>query len=104
MPVAPATPDREVAAIWSEVLHAERVGVHDEFFALGGHSLLATQVVHRLRSTFAIEFPLRRFFEASTVETLAEIVDEILIEKLETMSEDEAAALLESLRETPASG
>ncbi|MEZ5064926.1 MAG: amino acid adenylation domain-containing protein [bacterium] len=103
--VAPHTPiERIVASTWEAVLRRDRVSATDNFFDLGGNSLLATQVVHRLRSTFAIEFPLRRFFEASTVETLAEIVDEILIEKLETMSEDEAAALLESLRETPASG
>src|SRR5207244_10213852 len=50
--VAPRTQVEEsVAAIWSELLGVEQVGVFDDFFALGGHSLLATQVVIRIRRT-----------------------------------------------------
>ncbi|WP_213781847.1 amino acid adenylation domain-containing protein, partial [Caballeronia sp. dw_276] len=40
--VAPRTDtERELAAIWSQVLRIGRVGLHDDFFELGGHSLLA---------------------------------------------------------------
>ncbi|MGI8546381.1 MAG: amino acid adenylation domain-containing protein [Gemmatimonadaceae bacterium] len=49
-----APPEGEIetalAAIWAEVLHVERVGRHDSFFALGGHSLLALRVVARIRN------------------------------------------------------
>ncbi|HYG62622.1 MAG TPA: amino acid adenylation domain-containing protein, partial [Thermoanaerobaculia bacterium] len=62
---APRTPVEEVlAGIWTELLGPERVGLDDHFFDLGGHSLLATQVASRLRSTFAVEMPLRELFEA----------------------------------------
>src|SRR6185369_8315646 len=39
----PETPlERQIAAVWSEILGHQRVGRDDDFFALGGHSLLAT--------------------------------------------------------------
>ena len=65
---APQRLSEEVlAAIWSEVLGVERIGLHDNFFALGGHSLLATQIVARVQKTFEVELPLRAFFEAPTL-------------------------------------
>jgi amino acid adenylation domain-containing protein len=70
--VAPRTPVEELlAGIWCELLHVERVGARDDFFALGGHSLLATQLASRLRAAFAVEVPLRRIFDAPTLEGLA---------------------------------
>ncbi|HYX26182.1 MAG TPA: condensation domain-containing protein, partial [Thermoanaerobaculia bacterium] len=73
---APRTAVEQVLAeIWSGVLGLERLGIHDNFFELGGHSLLATQVVSRVRESFGVELPLRRLFEAPTLEGLARVVD-----------------------------
>jgi amino acid adenylation domain-containing protein len=70
--VAPGTPDEErLAAIWSEVLRLERVGVNDDFFELGGHSLLAAQVMARVRAEFKVEASLRWLFESPTVALMA---------------------------------
>jgi amino acid adenylation domain-containing protein len=70
--VAPRTPEEQaLAEIWSDILHVERVGIHDDFFALGGHSLLATQVIARVRDSLDTELPLRAIFETPNVEGLA---------------------------------
>jgi amino acid adenylation domain-containing protein len=74
--VAPSTPLEELlAGIWTVVLGVERVGLHDSFFDLGGHSLLATQVISRVREACAVDLPLRRLFEAPTLEELARAVE-----------------------------
>jgi amino acid adenylation domain-containing protein/non-ribosomal peptide synthase protein (TIGR01720 family) len=75
--VAPRTPlERQLAALWSEVLGVERVGIHDGFFQLGGHSLLATRLTSRLREELQVELPLRDVFEAHTVARLAAVVEQ----------------------------
>ncbi|MFL6119209.1 MFS transporter, partial [Actinophytocola sp.] len=48
--IAPRTGTEQLlAAVWSEVLGVETLGIDDDFFDLGGHSMLATQVVARIR-------------------------------------------------------
>ncbi|WP_186032283.1 non-ribosomal peptide synthetase, partial [Burkholderia gladioli] len=67
--------ERAVAAIWAEVLGADRVGAQDDFFDLGGHSLLATQVIARLRAELGIEVPLRALFEVPVLAELSKRID-----------------------------
>ncbi len=66
--------EKEVAAIWSEVLTVERVGIYDNFFDLGGDSLLATRVVRRLGEKLQMDIPLLLLFKHSTVAGLTEAV------------------------------
>ena len=62
--VAPVTElEQQIAAIWADILGAERVGLTDHFFEMGGHSLLAMQVISRLRNLLGREVPLRSLFE-----------------------------------------
>lgn len=74
--VAPRTPvEQTLTEIWSEILGAGRIGVHDSFFDLGGHSLLATRVISRVQQTFQVDVPVRSMFEPPTIAALAERIE-----------------------------
>ena len=64
--------EARLTAIWQEVLHLERVGIHDNFFDLGGHSLLAIQVISRVRTALKVELPIYSLFDAPTIASLAD--------------------------------
>ena len=99
--VAPRTViEKKIAGIWCEVLGMEKVGVNDNFFDLGGHSLLATQIVTRLDTIYQVDVPLQRIFESPTIETLAQLIEESLMSKMEGMSDEEVSQLLASMPET----
>ncbi|HSF40847.1 MAG TPA: amino acid adenylation domain-containing protein, partial [Thermoanaerobaculia bacterium] len=68
-------PEREIAAVWQELLGVDPVGVDDDFFALGGHSLLGVQLLSRVRQSFGVDLPLDTLFEAPTVASLARRVE-----------------------------
>jgi amino acid adenylation domain-containing protein len=74
----PGTPlEQQICVIFGELLHFDRIGIHDNFFTeLGGHSLLATQLVSRLRARTGIRLPLRCIFESPTVAELAKRLEE----------------------------
>jgi len=74
--VAPCTvTEKAIAAVWSELLKVEKVGLSDDFFELGGHSLLATQLVSQLRKRHVAEIELRDLFSHATLGALAAFVD-----------------------------
>ena len=70
--------ERSIAGIWQELLRIDRIGINDNFFELGGHSLLATQLLSRINKLFKISLPLKRIFEASTVKTIALLIDMVI--------------------------
>ncbi|WP_354676154.1 amino acid adenylation domain-containing protein [Pseudomonas syringae] len=71
--VAPRTGlEQRLAALWEQVLHVERVGLNDNFFALGGHSLLAVSLAGRIRETFDVSIKLHDFL---LMQTLGELAD-----------------------------
>jgi amino acid adenylation domain-containing protein/FkbM family methyltransferase len=76
---SPATPIEELlAAVWSELLRVEHVGLEDDFFELGGHSLLATQLISRVRESFGVELSLRSVFDVPTFRSLAREIETAL--------------------------
>jgi amino acid adenylation domain-containing protein len=63
--------EREIGAVWCEVLGLERAGVGDSFFDLGGHSLLLPRVQLGLREKLGLDVPLLAMFAHPTVAALA---------------------------------
>ncbi|MGH3908036.1 MAG: amino acid adenylation domain-containing protein [Pseudonocardiaceae bacterium] len=64
--------ERGIAAIWTEVLGMQGIGIHDNFFELGGHSLLALQLASRIRAALGLEVSLATIFETPTVALLTQ--------------------------------
>jgi acyl transferase domain-containing protein/thioesterase domain-containing protein len=63
--------ERELQAIWEELLGVEGLGVDDDFFALGGHSLIAVRLFSRVRASWGRSYGIGLLFEAPTVRSLA---------------------------------
>jgi acyl transferase domain-containing protein/acyl carrier protein len=93
--------ERRIAAVWESMLGVSPVGMDDGFLELGGDSLLAARLVARLREEFALELPVRLFFEASTVAELAKEVETRLEARATEEQEDvnDLLAMLDDLSE-----
>uniref|UniRef100_A8M7B5 Amino acid adenylation domain n=1 Tax=Salinispora arenicola (strain CNS-205) TaxID=391037 RepID=A8M7B5_SALAI len=72
MPADPA--ERQVAAVFAEVLGVPSVAVDRSFFDLGGHSLQAAYVLARIARQTGVTIGLKQFYADPTVRTLAGLV------------------------------
>ncbi|MCF4968127.1 beta-ketoacyl synthase N-terminal-like domain-containing protein [Nostoc sp. CMAA1605] len=87
--------ESQIAKVWQEVLGIQQIGIYDNFFELGGDSLIATQLASRLQANFPVELPLRELLlQALTIAKQAEIIEELLLEKLTELSEEEVQTIL----------
>ena len=93
---APTTPtEKRLAAIVGDVIGRTDIGADDDFFLLGGHSLLGTQVIVKARAAFGVELTLLHLFEARTVAALAVTVEALVIEMLDSLSDEDLARMAE---------
>src|SRR3569623_1841359 len=65
----------------------------DDFFLVGGHSLRGTQVVVRSRDAFGVELTLFHLFEGRTVASLATIIEGLVMEMLDGLSDEDIARM-----------
>ena len=64
--------EQVMAAVWQEVLHLDKVGIHDNFFQLGGHSLLLPQLQSKLQNKLGKDISMVELFEYPTIQALAQ--------------------------------
>jgi len=73
--VVPRTPAEEVlAAIWSQALGVDQVGIDDNFFSLGGDSIRSVQVLARAQER-GLTFSLQDLFQYQTIRELTQIIN-----------------------------
>ena len=72
--------ERALAELLADLLGAEDVGRHDDFFGLGGDSVLAVQLAARARDA-GLDLTARMVFEHPAVTELATAVDGGLAEQ-----------------------
>ncbi|MCC5658364.1 amino acid adenylation domain-containing protein [Nostoc sp. XA010] len=68
--------EQQIAKLWQQVLHLDKVGIHDNFFDLGGHSLLMLQVNHKLRTTLQRDISVVTMFQNPTIYSLAQYLSQ----------------------------
>ena len=90
--------EQAVASFWCEVIGIERTGINDNFFLTGGDSLMAARVVARIQAAFGVDLPLESIFRKPTVADQADEVRDLILQRIETLSEEEASRLLESMQ------
>jgi malonyl CoA-acyl carrier protein transacylase/NAD(P)-dependent dehydrogenase (short-subunit alcohol dehydrogenase family)/acyl carrier protein len=81
--------------IWEKTLGFKNIGIMDDWFELGGDSLIVTQLISRIREVYPVDISLNIFFENPTTARLAEMIEELLYEKVKGLSEEELDALME---------
>ncbi len=69
--------ERSIAALWSELLGVQDVGVYDNFFEAGGDSLSAMRLLSAVRSRFGADatgITLEEIFKSQTIAALAQLI------------------------------
>lgn len=96
--IAPRTyVEKELAAIWCEVLNINKVGINDSFFEIGGHSLLLTRLASRISHKFNVDIPLKVLFDTPTIVQMTSAIAVRQIEQDNSEDLDEIITDLENL-------
>jgi acyl transferase domain-containing protein/acyl carrier protein len=98
--VPPRNPiEEQIAGIWQVSLGIDRVGIFDQFFELGGDSVFGNQIIVAINRALGVSVNVERAFDDFTVARLAELAEEALVERLTTMTDEEARDVLDRTRQ-----
>jgi amino acid adenylation domain-containing protein len=86
-------PDSEIqehiTGLWQEILGIAPIGVDDDFYDLGGDSIHAQQIVSMINDSLSIDLSLANFFNFTSIELLSHIVEDLVVEKINGLSEEQ---------------
>lgn len=68
--------ERQLVAIWQDILERKQVGVLDDFFNSGGSSLRAVRVLAEVRRRLGKDLPLAAIYHGPTVAQLGDLLRE----------------------------
>jgi len=77
--------EKELAALWSELLGAASIGSQDHFFELGGHSLKAMALVAQISKRWGVKLSLPELFHAATLGEMARLIEQSAAEEYEAI-------------------
>ncbi|ARN20325.1 type I polyketide synthase [Piscinibacter gummiphilus] len=75
--------EETIAGVWRTMLGIAEIGRFDNLFELGGDSLLGIQILSKVRAVYAVELHPAPFFKHPTVEALAGVVENLLLDEIE---------------------
>jgi acyl transferase domain-containing protein len=86
--------ERVLLDIWKRTLKIEEINLEDNFFALGGDSLSALDIKDAICNQFYVDVPLQAFFDSPTVASMAERLQNQLLERLESLDETQTEKII----------
>lgn len=66
--------EHQLTRIWELFLDARPIGIRDNFFDLGGNTHQVRRLLARIKTTFGREIPIGAFFQAQTIEEMANVL------------------------------
>jgi hypothetical protein len=81
-----------IVNVWKEVLHANKIGIYDNFFDIGGNSLSIIKINTKINERLKRNIPVVEMFNHPTVHSLVRYLsqggDTPLISSEEMIAED----------------
>jgi len=75
-----------VSEIWKSVFDLKEISIYDDFLSLGGHSLTAIRIINGIHGKLSINLSVNILFERSTIASLSQFIEEIIMQSLEDPS------------------
>jgi len=75
---SPIDVERDLTAMWRDILEVDDIRRDKDFFELGGDSLMAVRLFDRIRRGFGADLPLATLFQAPTISGLGKLIQNSL--------------------------